>query len=41
MLGHERGVHANVRIKNLPRDVFLAYGIPLAVFGVLLSDYLY
>ena len=39
VLGHERGAHADVRIKNLPGDVFLAYVLLLAVFGALLADY--
>ena len=39
MLCHERIVHANERLKNVARDVFIAQGLLLAMFGVPLTAY--
>jgi hypothetical protein len=41
MLGHERVVHADVRSKDVPWNVFLAQSLLLAMFGVLLPVYLH
>jgi hypothetical protein len=38
VLGHERGVQANVRIKNMSGNVFIAYGLLLVVPRIEMHD---